>query len=153
MERDMSDQQVFLRRRQVDAALVTRFASIPVANISDVMARLVAGGPRLRPMHGSGVMAGPALTVKTRPGDNLLVHKALSIASPGDVVVVDAGGDLTNAIVGELMVSDAETIYAAAQDKRRQEDQTILDIRNGQLDIRWIDEQLNRLGYRLPPGM
>jgi RraA family protein len=230
MERDMSEQQIFLRRRQVDAALVARFAGLPVANISDVMARLVAGGPRLRPMHGSGVLAGPAFTVKTRPGDNLLVHKALSIASPGDVVVVDAGGDLTNAIVGELMVSyaqsrglggivingsirdsdilragtfpvfaagithrgpykdgpgqinvpvsldgmvvepgdlivgdgdgllcipyeDAETIYAAAEAKRKQEDQTILDIQNGQLDIRWIDEQLNRLGYRLPPGM
>jgi regulator of RNase E activity RraA len=58
-------------------------------------------------MHGGGRMAGPALTVKTRPGDNLMVHKALQLAVPGDVIVVDAGGDLTNAIIGEIMVGDA----------------------------------------------
>ena len=46
---------------------------------------------------------GPAFTVKTRPGDNLMVHKALDLAEPGDVIVVDAGGDLTNAIIGEIM--------------------------------------------------
>jgi regulator of RNase E activity RraA len=45
--------------------------------------------------------------VKTRPGDNLMVHKALDIAAPGDVVVVDAGGELTNSIVGEIMISYA----------------------------------------------
>ena len=43
-------------------------------------------------MHGGGVLAGPAFTVKTAPGDNLLVHKALDMAKPGDVIVVDAGG-------------------------------------------------------------
>src|SRR3546814_1721646 len=72
------------------------------------MARMTAGGARLRPMHAGGVMAGPALTVKTRPGDNLMVHRALDIADPGDVIVVDAGGDLTNAIIGELMLAFAE---------------------------------------------
>jgi RraA family protein len=52
-------------------------------------------------------MVGPAITVKTRPGDNLMVHKAIDIAAPGDIIVVDAGGDLTNAIIGELMVAHA----------------------------------------------
>jgi regulator of RNase E activity RraA len=55
------------------------------------------------------VMAGPALTVRTRPGDNLMVHKALDMAAPGDIVVVDAGGDLSNAIIGEIMTSYAQT--------------------------------------------
>lgn len=99
----MSQISIFKRRVEADAALIQRFRRIPVANISDVMMRLTAGGPRLRPMHAGGPMAGCALTVKTRPGDNLFVHKALDLAQPGDVVVVDAGGDLTNAIVGELM--------------------------------------------------
>lgn len=58
-------------------------------------------------MHSGGPLAGPALTVKTRPGDNLMIHKALMLAEPGDVIVVDAGGDLTNALVGELMLSYA----------------------------------------------
>jgi regulator of RNase E activity RraA len=72
------------------------------------MYRITAGGSRLKPMHKSGKLAGPALTVKTRPGDNIMVHKALDLAEPGDVVVVDAGGDLTNAIIGEIMSAYAK---------------------------------------------
>src|SRR6185437_8938664 len=100
--------RIFSRSRKVDAAVIARFKELPLANISDCMSRMSAGGPRLRPMHGGGVMAGPALTVKTRPGDNLMAHKAIDIAEPGDVIVVDAGGDLTTAIIGELMASQAE---------------------------------------------
>jgi regulator of RNase E activity RraA len=54
-------------------------------------------------------MAGPALTVRTRPGDNLAVHKALDLACPGDVLIVDARSELVNAIVGELMVRYARS--------------------------------------------
>lgn len=96
------------RRRQVSAELVAQFRALPAANVSDVMARMVGAGARLRPMHGGGVLAGPAFTVKTRPGDNLMVHKAIDMAAPGDVIVVDAGGDLTTAIIGEIMTSHAE---------------------------------------------
>ena len=99
--------RILPRTRKVDADAVARFRDLPLANVSDVMSRMAAAGPRLRPMHGGGGLAGPALTVKTRPGDNLLVHKAIDIAEPGDVIVVDAGGDLTNAIIGELMVAHA----------------------------------------------
>lgn len=94
-------------RRRVSADMVQKFWTIPVATASDCMSRLTAGGPRLRPFHDDALLCGPAFTVRTRPGDNLMVHKALDIALPGDVVVVDAGGDLTNAIVGEIMVSYA----------------------------------------------
>ena len=96
--------QILKRQRQVDARAVDRFRPIPVANISDCMARMTAGGARLRPMHASGRLAGPALTVKTRPGDNLMIHKAMDLAVAGDVIVVDGGGDLTNALIGEIMV-------------------------------------------------
>ena len=58
-------------------------------------------------MHKGGRLGGPALTVKARPGDNLMIHKALDLAQPGDVIVVDAGGDLTNSLFGELMLSYA----------------------------------------------
>jgi len=93
------------RHRQVGASLVEKFRNLPVANISDSMARMSAAGPRLRPLHAGGGLCGPALTVKTRPGDNLMVHMALNLAIAGDVIVVDAGGDLTNAIIGERMLS------------------------------------------------
>lgn len=97
--------QVLKRKRQADAGLCAQFRSIPVANISDSMSRTSAGGPRLRPMHAGGVMCGPAVTIKTRPGDNLMVHMAMNLATEGDVLVVDAGGDLSNAIVGERMLA------------------------------------------------
>ncbi|SFA49342.1 RraA famliy [Paracoccus halophilus] len=88
-------------------ALVEAFAQLPVANVSDAMSRVFAAGPSLRPMHASGSMAGVALTVRARPGDNLMLHKAIDMAQPGDVIVVDAGGDLTNALMGELMLAYA----------------------------------------------
>lgn len=99
--------RVLQRSQAVDAATVARFSQLPVPVVSDSMSRMFAGGARLRPMHGSGVMAGPATTVVTRPGDNLMIHKAIDISLPGDVVVVDAGGDLTNALIGELMIAHA----------------------------------------------
>lgn len=89
-------------------ALLDRFASVAAAHLSDNMGRLPAAGTRLRPMHKSGRLVGNALTVKVRPGDNLMVHKAIDIAHPRDVVVVDAGGDLTQAIIGELMMRRAQ---------------------------------------------
>ena len=99
--------QICKRDRKVDTKTVSNFKGLPVANISDSMSRMTAGGARLRPMHASGALAGPALTVKTRPGDNLMIHKALDIAERGDVIVVDGGGDLTNALIGEMMVAHA----------------------------------------------
>jgi len=48
-------------------------------------------------------MAGQALTVKTIPGDNLMIHKAIDIGSYGDVMVVDGGGDIERALLGEIM--------------------------------------------------
>lgn len=111
------------RVRAVSVELVDQFRSLPVANVSDVMARLSGGGADLRPMHAGGVLAGPALTVKTRPGDNLMIHKAIDMAAPGDIIVVDAGGVLINAMIGELMLAHATkrgvggfVIYGAIRD-------------------------------------
>ena len=93
--------------RKVGPEVVEKFRGLPVANVSDSMSRMAASGPRLRPMHKRGPLAGPALTVRSRPGDNLMLHKAIDMAEPGDVIVVDAGGDLTNSLFGELMLSHA----------------------------------------------
>ena len=113
------------RERTVSEAHVREFLGLPVANVSDCMQRMFAGGPRLRPMHDGTPMAGPALTVRTRPGDNLMIHKALHMAQPGDVIVVDGGGDLSNALIGELMVATAQrrglagmVLYGAVRDAR-----------------------------------
>lgn len=96
--------RILPRQRAVSRQVVERFARLPVANISDSMWRMSAAGASLRPMHAGGSLAGPALTVKVPPGDNLMIHKAIALAQPGDVIVVDGGGKLTNALVGEMML-------------------------------------------------
>jgi len=93
--------------RRPDPKLVAEFARMVTPHLSDSMERLYAGGPQLRPMYKGPTLAGPAFTVKTAPGDNLLVHKALDIARAGDVIVVDAGGFADHAIIGELMAARA----------------------------------------------
>jgi regulator of RNase E activity RraA len=82
--------------------LIDRFREVPTAHASDCLGRSV-GGIGLSPFHGLGMMCGPAVTVRARPGDNLMIHKALSLAQPGDIIVVDGAGDLTQALVGGLM--------------------------------------------------
>jgi len=99
--------RVLNRQRAVSPELVAKFAALPVANVSDSMFRVTAAGDHLRKIHRDGVLAGPALTVKSRPGDNLMLHKAINLAQPGDVIVCDAGGDVTNSLMGELMLAYA----------------------------------------------
>ena len=91
--------------KRPDPRLVAELARMVTPHLSDSMERLYAGGHQLRPMHKEGKLAGPAFTVRTAAGDNLLVHKALDSAQRGDVIVVDAGGWLDNAIIGELMAA------------------------------------------------
>jgi RraA family protein len=85
------------------ASLIDAFKGLPVANIGDSMNRTFCMHPSIRP-YNDNTLAGPAFTVKVRPGDNLLLHKALDLAAPGDVIVVDGQGDMANALIGELMV-------------------------------------------------
>jgi RraA family protein len=94
--------------RRPDKKLLAELARMVTPHLSDSMERLYAGGAMLRPMHNGTKLCGPAFTVRTSPGDNLLVHKAIDIAEPGDVIVVDAGGVNDNAIIGELMSARAE---------------------------------------------
>ncbi len=93
--------RIFPGPKRADPKLLERLRALPVSNISDNLQR--SQGTNLEPMHCSGRMVGTAFTVRTRPGDNLMVHKAIDMAAPGDVIVVDAGGALENAIIGELM--------------------------------------------------
>ncbi len=99
--------RVKLKWERIEKAQVEAFRRLPVANVSDSMSRICALGAGLRPMHGTGTLAGPALTVRTRPGDNLMLHKAIDMAKPGDVIVVDAAADMTNSLMGELMLAHA----------------------------------------------
>ena len=97
---------------RADAALIAAFRNSSTAVISDNLDRL-AGAVGLRPFHRRGRLAGTALTVRTAAGDNLMIHRALTMVHPGDVMVVDGGGDTGRALVGEIMKSVAEHKGAA----------------------------------------
>ena len=82
------------------------FKGLPVANIADEMNRFFCMDARIKPFNDKPLL-GTAFTVKTRVADNLMLHKALALAQPGDVIIVDAQGDTANAITGEIMMTQA----------------------------------------------
>lgn len=89
---------------RVDSRILERFKQIPTPNIGDVMGRYFAMEHSIKPVNKPGIhIVGSAYTVRTHPSDNLLVHKAMDLASPGDIIVIDACGDMGNAILGEIM--------------------------------------------------
>ncbi len=96
------------RVRVASDAQVDAFRHIPVAHAGDVLGR-VTGPLGLHAYHNdiALTMCGPALTVRVRPGDNMMIHKAIELAQPGDVIVVEGGGDLTQALIGGLMRTSA----------------------------------------------
>jgi regulator of RNase E activity RraA len=115
----VSEIRIFPRSARIDPDVFARFGAIAASNVSDVMGRRGAAvgvrpvGGSLSTLNGRSV-AGPALTVLTRPGDNLAVHKALDIAEPGDVVVVDAQRDPYSSILGDLLTHYAKARGVAA---------------------------------------
>ncbi|OLO28122.1 methyltransferase [Alkalihalophilus pseudofirmus] len=83
--------------------LVEAFTGLPVANIADSMNRFDCVDAHIKQMNSSHIL-GVAFTVRSRTADNLMFHKALDLAHPGDVIVVDVQGDTVNAVTGEIMV-------------------------------------------------
>ena len=94
---------------QVDAAVLETLRGIAVALLSDNLHRST-GSVGLQPYHRAKAMAGTAVTVRTRGGDNLTILRAFEYCRPGDVMVVDCGGDITNAVVGGILSYYAATI-------------------------------------------
>lgn len=81
----------------------TRLGALPTANIADAMQRLGAMDARIKPVWDGATLVGAAYTVWTRPGDNAGIHEALRHVQPGDVLVINGGGDESRALIGELI--------------------------------------------------
>ena len=85
---------------------IVRQASQYAASIlADVAGRRGALDGRIAPLTPKTRLAGPAFTVEVRPGDNLMIHAAMQIAKPGDVLVIDGKGDTTCALMGTIMMN------------------------------------------------
>jgi 4-hydroxy-4-methyl-2-oxoglutarate aldolase len=83
--------------------LLAKLSGMSTPNISDAMARTGAMDHRIKPLNKDYRIMGPAVTVKVKPGDNLMLHKAIDVSRRGDILVVDTSGCYTNAVFGELM--------------------------------------------------
>lgn len=94
---------------QAKPEIIAKLKTIAVALLSDNMHRN-RGSVGLNPYHKPAPMAGTAVTVRTRGGDNLAALRAYDFCRPGDVMVIDAGGDLTNAVFGGIMAFGGETM-------------------------------------------
>lgn len=90
--------------KRPDPKLIRLFEDLPVANIGDCMSRMAAVHQDIRPVSHHPLL-GPAFTVKVPEGDNLMFHKAMDLAAPGDIIVIDAKGSTGHAIFGEIMAT------------------------------------------------
>ena len=90
--------------KRPEKTLVDQFAGVAVANLDDCMGRMSAVHEDIVPVNKTRLL-GTAFTVKVPEGDNLMFHAAMDLAKPGDVIVIDAGGDTRRSVFGELMVT------------------------------------------------
>lgn len=93
---------------RVAPEVVARAARFQPAILADVAGRRGALHGRIKALRPNMKLAGPAFTVEVRPGDNLMIHAALALAQPGDVLVIDGKGDQTSALMGAIMMNAAK---------------------------------------------
>lgn len=98
---------------RADPALIAELAKYPTPNIADAMNRFRVMDPGMKPANQGDFVAGPAVTVMCAPGDNLMFHKALSLAKPGDIIVGNYFGAMNGAGFGGLMGRTAKKIGIA----------------------------------------
>jgi 4-hydroxy-4-methyl-2-oxoglutarate aldolase len=85
---------------------LARFKGAATSNLADAMGRFNYMDAGIQARSGRS-LSGLAVTVQCRPADNLMVHKALEVARPGDIVVISTCGNSSNAVFGELMCHTA----------------------------------------------
>jgi len=96
--------------RRPDAALLDSFATASPAQVADCMMRLGAMDSGIRPVWPSPRVIGAAVTVWCHSGDNLMLHKAMSLSVPGDIIVMNTQGNTNNSGFGELIATSAVKI-------------------------------------------
>ena len=100
--------------RRPDASLLAAFGNASSAQVADSMFRLGAMDVGIKPIWPSPRIIGSALTVWCHSGDNLMLHKALSVARAGDVVVMNTQGNTNNSGFGELIATSAVKVGVRA---------------------------------------
>ena len=98
---------------RVPPLIVQQAGAYQAAILADVAGRRGALHGRITALRPSMKVVGTAFTVEVRPGDNLMIHAAMSLAKPGDVLVVDGKGDQTAALMGTIMMTACQKLGIA----------------------------------------
>ncbi|WP_019939461.1 RraA family protein [Bordetella sp. FB-8] len=109
----MGNPDIIKNFTRVPADIVAQASRFQPAILADVAGRRGAMHGRIRPLHPAMKLAGTAFTVEVRPGDNLMIHAAIALARPGDVLVIDGKGDLNSALMGTIMMTACKQLGLA----------------------------------------
>ena len=90
---------------RIDPATVQAAAAYASSIMADVAGRRGAMDGRIAALAPNMRVCGPAFTIEVRPGDNLMIHTAMAMARPGDVLVIDGKADRTCALMGSIMLN------------------------------------------------
>ena len=107
------NKDIITQFERVPAATVKEAAVYQAAILADVAGRRGALNGRIQAVRPNMKVAGSAFTVEVRPGDNLMIHAAMSLAKPGDVLVIDGKGDLGAALMGTIMMTACKQLGIA----------------------------------------
>jgi 4-hydroxy-4-methyl-2-oxoglutarate aldolase len=90
---------------RADPAVVDALGALGTATVHEAIGRRGFAGPHLRPIQRGARLAGPAVTVSSHPGDNLMIHAAVEVCRAGDVLVVTNTAPSSHGMFGELLAT------------------------------------------------
>lgn len=110
----MSDNSPIRRSfERVPASVVNAARLFQASILADVGGRRGTMHGRIAAVSPQMKCTGPAFTVEVRPGDNLMIHTAMTMARPGDILVIDGKGDQTCALMGAIMINACKALKLA----------------------------------------
>lgn len=92
---------------RVDADTIRTLGEQGVATVHEAQSRTGLMRPFMRPIYPAAKVAGSAITISSQPGDNLMIHAAIELCRPGDVLVVTTSSESTDGMFGELLAVSA----------------------------------------------
>jgi 4-hydroxy-4-methyl-2-oxoglutarate aldolase len=104
----MSQHVVVRNIARADQAVIDRLGEAGTATVHEAIGRIGFAGPDLRPIQHDVRIAGSAVTVLSHPGDNIMIHAAVEVCQPGDVLVVATSSASTHGMFGELLATSLQ---------------------------------------------
>jgi 4-hydroxy-4-methyl-2-oxoglutarate aldolase len=86
---------------------IDRLEKLGSATVHEAQKRVGQLKPYLRPVFEGARIAGSAITVLLQPGDNWMLHVAMELAQPGDIIIASCTTDNDDGFFGDLLASSA----------------------------------------------